>query len=116
MAMINDTPGVRAIYEESIQKWVDVFIIFALISIIVTLWYLYKKDTQLKYKYLLLVAWGILPPVWFLVEYFFLFLPSGIAESFEFFKYGQEIASKVWGAVFALISIDLYKSKNEDKT
>ncbi len=95
--MNNDVPGMRAIYESGIQDFINIFIAFALLAVVVTLWALYKKTTSLESKYLLLVAWGILPPVWFLVEYFFLFLPNGVANSFDFFRYGQEVASKVWG-------------------
>jgi hypothetical protein len=46
---------------------------------------------------------------------FFIFLPYGVKDSFAFFQYGQNIASKLWAAVFALISIDLYKTKEKEK-
>lgn len=112
--MNNDAPGMRAIYENNVQGFINIFIAFGLFAVVVTLWILYQKNTSLKYKYLLLIAWGILPPTWFLVEYFFLFLPNGLPNSFDFFKYGQDVASKVWGVIFALISIDLYKNKGND--
>jgi hypothetical protein len=112
--MSNDVPGFRMIYEGSMRDGIYGFIIFGLLAVVATLWILYKKNT-LRTKYLLLVVWGIFPPVWFVIEYFFIFLPYGVKGSFVFFQYGQDIASKLWAAVFALISIDLYKSNEKEK-
>jgi hypothetical protein len=112
--MNNDAPGFRMVYEGAMRDGIYDFIIFGLLAVAVTLWLLYKKNT-LRTKYLLLVIWGIFPPVWFVVEYFFIFLPYGVKGSFVFFQYGQDIASKLWAAVFALISIDLYKSNEKEK-
>jgi hypothetical protein len=112
--MNNDVPGFRMIYEESMLNGIYGLIIFGLLSVVATLWILYKKNT-LRTKYLLLVVWGIFPPVWFVIEYFFIFLPYGVKGSFAFFQYGQDIASKLWAAVFALISIDLYKTNEKEK-
>ncbi|MDD5461091.1 MAG: hypothetical protein PHG00_05605 [Methylococcales bacterium] len=112
--MNNDAPGLRMAYEGSMRNGIYVFIIFGLLSILATLWLLYRKHT-LKTKYILLVVWGIFPPMWFLIEYFFIYMPYGVKDSFVFFQYGQDIASKLWGAVFALISIDLYKANEEKK-
>ncbi|MBL1264048.1 hypothetical protein [Candidatus Methylomicrobium oryzae] len=112
--MNNDAPGMRMVYEGPLQIGIYAFIFFGLFAVAVTLWILYKQDT-LRSKYLLLVAWGILPPVWFVVEYFFIFLPYGAPGSFGFFQYGQDIASKLWAGVFALISIDLYKASEKAK-
>ncbi|EIC29939.1 MULTISPECIES: hypothetical protein [Methylomicrobium] len=112
--MNNDASGMRMIYEGPLQIGIYAFIFFGLFALAITLWVLYRRDT-LRIKYLLLVAWGILPPVWFVVEYFFIFLPYGAPGSFGFFQYGQDIASKLWAAVFALISIDLYKASERAK-
>jgi ABC-type dipeptide/oligopeptide/nickel transport system permease subunit len=112
--MNNDAPGMRMVYEGPLQTGIYAFIFFGLFALAITLWVLYKQDT-LRSKYLLLVAWGILPPVWFVVEYFFIFLPYGAAGSFGFFQYGQDIASKLWAGIFALISIDLYKASEKAK-
>jgi hypothetical protein len=112
--MNHDAPGLRMIYEGSLQTGIYALIFFGLFAVAVTLRVLYKQEA-LKTKYLLLVAWGILPPVWFVVEYFFIFLPYGAPGSFGFFQYGQDIAAKLWAAVFALISIDLYKSSEKAK-
>ncbi|MDD5580026.1 MAG: hypothetical protein PHY16_12195 [Methylobacter sp.] len=112
--MNNDAPGFRMVYEGAMRDGIYGFIIFGLLAVVTTLWLLYRKNT-LKTKYLLLVIWGIFPPMWFVIEYFFIFLPHGVKGSFAFFQYGQDIASKLWAAVFALISIDLYKSNEKEK-
>ncbi|MGR8980991.1 MAG: hypothetical protein ACU84H_12995 [Gammaproteobacteria bacterium] len=111
--MTIDAPGSRMVYDGSLQLGIYVFIFFGLAAVATTLWVLYQHNT-LKTKYQLLIAWGILPPVWFVVEYFFIFLPYGEEGSFNFFQYGQTIASKLWAAVFALISIDLYKASSKE--
>ncbi len=112
--MTNDAPGLRMIYEGSIQIGIDLFIIAGLAAVLMTLWIIFFKDT-LRTKYWLLVIWGIVPPVWFVVEYFFLYLPHGVAGAFDFFRYGQDVASKLWAAVFALVSIDLYRAVEKQK-
>lgn len=50
------------------------------------------------------VVWALAPPLWFWYEYFFLFKNRGPADAFEAFKYGQDVASKVWLAVVAVLS------------
>lgn len=106
-----DEPGLRMIYDGSLATWVNILIFIGLLSVVITLWRITAKNVTQTEKYILLGAWGILPPVWFLIEYFYLYLPYGLKGSFEYFDYGQSVASKVWAAVFGLISISLYKSK-----
>lgn len=100
--------------KESLSYGIYAFIWFGLIAVAVTLWRLSRESTSRYEKYVLLVAWGILPPIWFLVEYFFIFMPYGAKDSFQFFDYGQNVAAKVWVAVFALISISLYKDREKE--
>lgn len=106
-----DEPGLRMVYEGALATGINVFILVALFLIFITIWRITAKNATQTEKYVLLGAWGILPPVWFLVEYFFIFLPYGIKGSFAFFQYGQGVAAKVWAAVFALISVSLYSTK-----
>lgn len=107
----NDEPGSRIVYDGMLFTGVNLLIGFGIVCIIITIWRLTTKDTSQAEKYLLLGAWGILPPVWFMLEYFYIFLPYGIKGSFNFFQYGQSIAQKVWGAIFALISVSIYRGK-----
>lgn len=112
--LASDAPGSRIIYEGALATGVDLLIYCGVAAVVVTMWLLSRKQTTSRDKYLLLVFWGILPPLWFLLEYFYLFLPHGVAGSNNFFQYGQSVASKVWAAVFALISISLYADKQAD--
>nr|WP_315207576.1 hypothetical protein [uncultured Albidiferax sp.] len=50
------------------------------------------------------VFWVVVPPVWFAFEYFWLFKSCGNSAHFEAFKYGQDIASKVWLGIVVLLS------------
>jgi hypothetical protein len=54
---------------------------------------------------IVLCAWIVLPPLWFWCEYFFIWdRQSGYRPSLEEFKYGQDVASKIWlGLVTALL-------------
>lgn len=106
-----DEPGLRMIYDGFLAEGIHLFIYFGLLSVAISLWRISAKNVTPKEQYLLLGAWGILPPVWFLVEYFFLYLPYGVKGSFNYFQYGQSVAAKVWAAVFALISVSIYNSK-----
>lgn len=108
-----DEPGSRLIYDGMLAVGIKGFIFFGLLSVAITLWQLTAKNTTQREKYLLLGAWGILPPIWFLVEYFFIYLPYGVKGSFSFFQYGQDVASKLWAAIFGLISIALYTSREK---
>lgn len=109
----SDNPGFRLVYEGGLAHGITALIFFGLFSTVVTLWYLWRPATTRHQKKLLLVAWGVIPPTWFLVEYFFLYLPFGLPDSFGYFQYGQNVASKLWAAVFALISIALYTEKDK---
>jgi hypothetical protein len=110
---ISDAPGMRMYYEGSLSYGIYAFIWFGLIAVAVTLWRLSRETTSRYEKYVLLVAWGIVPPIWFLVEYYFIFMPYGAKHSFQFFEYSQSVAAKVWAAVFALITISLYKDREK---
>lgn len=103
-----DEPGLRSIYEGWLADSIYVLIFFGLFSITITLWKLSSDELTQHDKMLLLGAWGILPPIWFLVEYFFIYLPYGVKGSFNYFQYGQSVAAKVWAAVLALISVSIY--------
>ena len=107
----NDEPGSRIVYDGLLAIGVNALIGFGVLCIVITLWRLSRDDTTQAEKYLLLGAWGILPPIWFMLEYFYIYLPYGVKGSFNFFQYGQEIAQKVWAAIFALISVSIYRGK-----
>lgn len=46
-----------------------------------------------------------MPPLWFVFEYQFLFKTYGPDGAFEAFKYGQDVASKVWLGIAAALTV-----------
>ena len=64
-------------------------------------------------KKIILVAWTVFPPVWFLIEWQCQ-LKSAKGEDaswFNRFKYSQDLASKVWLAVAAVLSAVYFADK-----
>lgn len=55
-------------------------------------------------KEFILIAWIIGPPAWFAVDYFVIYKAYGVPGSLEYFKYGQDVASKFWIAVTTLLT------------
>lgn len=48
--------------------------------------------------------WAIVPPVWFWIEYYYIYLlaPEDKRGSFEGFKYGQQLATAIWAAILVM--------------
>lgn len=55
-------------------------------------------------KFVLLGSWALLPPLWFLIEGFVVYPRLGLPNTFDKFKYGQDVASKFWVAVGAVLA------------
>jgi hypothetical protein len=82
------------------------------------------------WKAILLAPWVIIPPLWFCMEYFYVYTPpslsSGVShetqmlelerkkQSFEEFKGGQENAAKVWLAIVTALAV-LYFGESVEK-
>lgn len=49
-----------------------------------------------KWQLLVLLGWTLVPPLWFVVEFFFFYKPSWPRDDFELFKYGQDVSAKAW--------------------
>jgi hypothetical protein len=63
-----------------------------------------KSAAWRKSAILLLAAWIIGPPVWFLAEYYMMQLrPVESLPDIEAFKYNQDLSSKIWIAAVALL-------------
>lgn len=61
----------------------------------------YVKFNQMKFILLAVLLLG--PPLWFLIEYNYMYEEGASGEpGFEKFKYNQELASRVWAAVSAI--------------
>jgi hypothetical protein len=111
----DDAPGMRMYYDPPLVYGIYALIVFGLAAVVVTLYTLQRKDTSRIEKYALLVSWAIVPPLWFVIEYFFIFLPYGLEGSFKYFDYGQGVAAKLWAAVSALTALMIYKDAAEEK-
>lgn len=61
-------------------------------------------------KEILYAIWVLGPPIWFFIEYFYLFRQHGKPGCIETFKYGQELASRIWLALVAVLGV-LFFSK-----
>ncbi len=73
--------------------------------------YEYKQDKK-GLLYFMWVFWVIVPPSWFSFEYFYIFKEYGNATDLELFKYGQDIASKVWLSVVTIITTFIAQKTN----
>jgi hypothetical protein len=64
------------------------------------------------YQAVVIVAWTLVPPIWFLLEYTFLFPRTCLnldkdtyKDKLDRFKYQQDLASKIWLAVVSALLI-----------
>jgi hypothetical protein len=76
--------------------------LLAIIFFICGLIWLPRPKSYQVLKWIMYGAWVIGPPIWFCWEFFY-FRTHGRPECFEAFKYGQDLASKVWLAVAAIL-------------
>jgi hypothetical protein len=70
-----------------------------------------------KIQLVVLVAWVLVPPLWFSFEYTFCFLPGRLycaGVDFEKYKYDQDLTSKAWVAVSSTLLL-LYFGKDIQK-
>lgn len=112
--VVSDAPHMRIIYS-GIPAYLNAAVtVAAAIGLIFTLRILFRRATKRRTKLWLLILWTLLPPLWFSAEYYYLYKPFAPAGAFELFKYGQEVASKIWAAIVALIAAVLF-TKFEDK-
>jgi len=111
----DDLPEMRMYYEGALVNVVYAFILLGLAAVGLTLYKLVSSKTTQREKHLLLVGWAVVPPLWFVIEYFFIFMPYGVENSFKYFDYAQSVASKLWGAVSALTAMVIYKDNEKKK-
>jgi 4-hydroxybenzoate polyprenyltransferase len=85
------------------QRKTHFWIVFAaavlgVLVVFVTLWAARKSlcSGDVFHLYVTIAVWAIAPPVWFWFEYFTVYLRWGKPESFDLFKYGQQVAAAIW--------------------
>jgi uncharacterized membrane protein len=92
------------------QRKTHFWIVFAaavlgVLVVFVTLWAARKSlcSGDVFHLYVTIAVWAIAPPVWFWFEYFTVYLRWGKPESFDLFKYGQQVAAAIWAGVLATL-------------
>ena len=90
-----DKPRVR---KAVFRTLILVAIIYAAVSLLV------KHET---WRLFLIGGWVLLPPLWFYVEYTFLF--DKTKENFKEFKYVQELARNIWAGFALLLAFFYFK-------
>jgi hypothetical protein len=71
------------------------------VAFAVVIRFLPRKPIKATLAYLLVGAWALIPPIWFMFEWHEY---TGGKEGFEFFKYGQELARNVWIALVVVLA------------
>jgi hypothetical protein len=51
-----------------------------------------------EFVYIFAAFWSIVPPIWFWYEFFWLYRVDGNPDTFELFKYGQDLGKAIWVA------------------
>ena len=92
----------RIIMVHSVVVIFSAFMIFSLLIMLKTSWGLWHNRILAK---LALIFSGIIPPVWFWVEYCLIWwrAPKDKRPKFEEFKYGHDLGRNLWLAFFAVI-------------
>ena len=73
---------------------------------ILGLLYTYRSHLDACPREVIFAAWAILPPIWFILEYWLLFdkAKESLAD-FEAFKYSQGLARNLWGGFLTFLAI-----------
>ena len=84
---------------EGVSKWTKTKIrkVLGLILALVGLLYTYHSHMDGCPREVIFAAWAVLPPIWFIFEYWLLFdrTKESIAD-FEAFKHSQALARNLW--------------------
>jgi hypothetical protein len=88
----------------------------AVVALVVSLWIarygwgkkLSDGDSIKVWQAAIVAGWLVLPPLYFWMEYFWLYKPTlaaAAASDLELFKYGQDVSSKIWIAVTSALAL-----------
>lgn len=69
----------------------------------------YWRTRKKPILYGLFAFWTLVPPMWFVFDFYVLFKRFGAQDSFDMLKYGERISERLWAAVLALIGLILLK-------
>ncbi len=110
----------KAIYHHgSVAEYIQIAAgCLGVIFLVATLIFVCKalRDKKIESVYFALMFWAVIPPVWFWIEYHFLYRCYGVTGTFELFKYGQNVSIAIWaGLTFSLAAIansDHFKNRS----
>jgi hypothetical protein len=66
--------------------------------------------------YFSIAAWAVVPPAWFVSEFFFIYRQYGRPDTFELFKHGQQLSAGVWAGMLAALIALAATSRFKDKS
>lgn len=91
-------------YPDGAPWQVNTFGVCGMVFLIVTLVFAclsWRNKRLSPCLYVFLAIWGLVPPLWFWYEYFFLILPRGTLadDVLEKYKHGVQLGAAIWAAV-----------------
>jgi len=119
-------PKVPLYEERSCAAWaiplagvLGVVATFASVAIAVWLvWPRPQRESVQAWLYLMAGIWGVGGPMWFFSEYFSFYRRSGLANTWEQFKHGQQVSASIWAglsvSLAALGSSDLARGSSDE--
>ena len=107
-----EQPVGLGIYDRTTQLFITWFTWFAIACIIASGRAYVSQRHELHV--FVWAAWLVIPPIWFLVEYFYIYPYRGdlSEQGFASLKYGQTIASRAWAIGVAVGGAVLFKDLN----
>ncbi len=77
------------------------------VLLLASMGWLLKHQGELSNRYSILIGgfWIAVPPLFFLLEFFYLYPRWGYPDRLEYFKIGQELASKCWAASLVILYV-----------
>jgi hypothetical protein len=115
--MPNSTPD--KVYQPQYQAWAHrivrrvAIVSGAALLVTIVVAFIYVRESGVGYallkshersvKFIVAAVWTIFPPVWFWIEYFFLFRKYGDENHLEAFKHGQQVAAAIWAGLLVLL-------------
>ena len=108
--IVERTIEIRSPTTRKVIFMISIFIAILTIFGITEGFKLQHHDTVKYFDLISYCTWTIIPPIWFLFEYVWVFPKAAKLDPAQLadLKYTQELASKIWGGLVVLITALLY--------
>jgi len=95
------------VYPRAVGRAFEVVSVLGLALLIASAWWLvtHQCDPANRFSILIGCFWIVAPPLFFLFEYFYIYPRWGRPDRLEYFKIGQELASKCWAASLVILYV-----------